>query len=88
MKTAPIPEEVLEANKHDPLALINFLKSRRTTVVPERPDEWIEDRGTNGRIVRIRRGNGGDCTCWGTGWRNGQFMCGQHIPKMPLEYYV
>lgn len=90
MKTAPIPSEILEKNKREPMALIDFLKGQRTVMLPDmkRIEETVERRKSDGSPVEVRRGYGYDCNCWGTGWKNGQVLCGQHIPDESNRYIL
>lgn len=90
MLTLPIPQEVLELNRVTPKALINFLKSKNTVMLPDmrRIDETVERRKSDGNPVEVKRGFGMDCECWGTGWIHGQFLCGQHIPDPSMHYIV
>lgn len=90
MKSLPVPTDILQRNKREPMALINFLKGKRTVMLPDmmRIEETVERRGTHGQPVEIKRGYGHDCLCWGTGWKNGQVLCGQHIPDERMHYIV
>lgn len=87
-QTAPVPQEVLKAYKYNPRALINFLKDRCTVMAPDfsRVNETVERRKSNGQPVEVRRGCGWDCLCFGTGFVNGQVLCGQHIPDDRMLY--
>lgn len=91
MHTLPIPAAVVRASRSDPMAVIRFLKRLNTTAVQDRPEELLDLPVSTpaGPMLRpVPRGYGGDCTCWGTGWKHGQVLCGRHIPRQPLSYYV
>jgi hypothetical protein len=90
LSSLPVPDEVLLRNKVEPMALINFLKDQRTVMLPDmsRINETVQRRDTNGNPIEVTRGFGYDCTCFGTGWKNGQVLCGRHIPDERNRYIV
>jgi hypothetical protein len=87
-QTSSVPQKILDEYKYNCKALINFLKERRTVMAPDitKVNQTVEKRKSNGQPVAIRRGYGSDCLCFGTGFINGQVLCGQHIPDSKNLY--